>query len=61
MTWVPETEANLTMPVWDLIFRTARTQNPWQGRPVTGDMIDVRSGHTNQGKFVDSMGRPWLD
>jgi hypothetical protein len=61
VTWETETEANLTMLVWDLVLRTAHTQNAWQDRPVTGDMIDARSGHTNQGKFVDSMGRPWLD
>jgi hypothetical protein len=55
-----ETEGNLTMPVRNSSFRTACTQNAWQDRPVTGDMIDARSGRTNPGGFVDRMGRPWL-
>ena len=55
-----ETEDTLTMPVRISSFRTACTQNAWQDRPVTGEMIDARSRRTNQGGFVDRMGRPWL-
>src|SRR4029077_7146158 len=55
-----KTEDNLTMPVRISSFRTACTQNAWQDRPVTGEMIDARSRRTNQGGFVDRMGRPWL-